>query len=62
MVEPAEADVSATEAHREHSTQAVHQVREVLDSLAERPLVEHAEIYEDLHARLQRTLAEIEGG
>ena len=33
-----------------------------LDGLAERPLSEHAEVFEELHAHLQRTLAEIDGG
>jgi hypothetical protein len=37
-------------------------VTEVLNGLDARPLAEHAEIYEELHSRLQRTLAEIDGG
>lgn len=35
---------------------------DVLAHLADRPLAEHAEVFEELHARLQRTLAEIDGG
>jgi len=38
------------------------EVAEALASLADRPLAEHAEVYEELHVRLQRTLAEIDGG
>ncbi|HLY33893.1 MAG TPA: hypothetical protein VKQ07_05120 [Jatrophihabitantaceae bacterium] len=37
-------------------------VADALASLADRPLAEHAEVYEELHVRLQRTLAEIDGG
>jgi hypothetical protein len=33
----------------------------VLDDLAERPLPEHAEVYQGLHADLQAALAEIDG-
>lgn len=36
--------------------------RQVLADLDERPLSEHAEVYEELHTHLQRTLAEIDGG
>jgi len=36
--------------------------REVLATLDGRPLTEHAEVYEELHTHLQRTLAEIDGG
>ena len=36
--------------------------RQMLDTLRERPVGEHAEVYEDLHTHLQRTLAEIDGG
>jgi hypothetical protein len=33
----------------------------VLDELADRPLQEHAEVYQSLHADLQAALAEIDG-
>jgi hypothetical protein len=39
-----------------------HEVAATLETLAQRPLAEHGEVYEQLHARLQRTLAEIDGG
>ena len=32
----------------------------VLDTLAERPLAEHPDVYQQLHADLQATLAEID--
>lgn len=35
---------------------------EVLAHLSERPLAEHAEVYQQLHAELQQSLAEIEQG
>jgi hypothetical protein len=33
----------------------------VLDQLADRPLQEHAEVYQRVHADLQAALAEIDG-
>jgi hypothetical protein len=42
---------------------AIEQIAEqltVLDSIAERPLPEHADAYHELHAALQEALAEIE--
>jgi hypothetical protein len=35
---------------------------DVLAQLADRPLADHAEIYQQLHAELQQALAEIEQG
>jgi 3-deoxy-D-arabino-heptulosonate 7-phosphate (DAHP) synthase len=37
-------------------------VAAALADLEHRPLAEHAEVYTELHAQLQRTLAEIDGG
>lgn len=36
--------------------------QQVLDAVRDRPVAEHAEVYEELHTHLQRTLAEIDGG
>lgn len=47
---PAPADTSAILAER----------LRVLDTLADRPLVEHPDVYQQLHAELQATLAEID--
>jgi hypothetical protein len=33
-----------------------------LDGIADRPLAEHADLYERVHAQLQGELAEIDGG
>lgn len=63
----ADSEVPAVPAVQDGSSAAPSAVNGVdpqrmLDALDARRLSEHAEVYEELHAHLQRTLAEIDGG
>jgi len=64
-VQPDESSMDPAESslHPDESDTGVDpDVAAALDALAARPLAEHAEVYTQLHERLQRTLAEIDGG
>jgi hypothetical protein len=56
--------MTSTDAPRPAATSAADDLAvrlRVLDDLAERPLPEHAEVYQGLHADLQAALAQIDG-
>jgi hypothetical protein len=59
---PQETVLSPQETVPSPEASSVGDLPRMLDGLDRRPLAEHAEVFEELHAHLQGTLAEIDGG